>query len=97
MSNFSNKFAKKAIPFANILRTSLGTLPWMWILVLSYLGFLLVLPVSVLIKYSSQALFSDFWRLATTAKALSAYKVTLSLALFAATINGCFGFLVAWI
>ena len=97
MSNFSNKFVKKAIPFANILRTSLGTLPWMWILVLSYLGFLLVLPVSVLIKYSSQALFSDFWRLATTAKALSAYKVTLSLALFAATINGCFGFLVAWI
>ena len=97
MSNFINKFVEKATPFANILQTFLGRLPWMWILVLSYLGFLLVLPISVLIKYSSQALFSDFWRLATTAKALSAYKVTLSLAFFAATINGCFGFLVAWI
>lgn len=97
MSNFINKFVNKTTPLANTLRTSLGALPWMWILVLGYLGFLLVLPMSVLIKYSSQALFSDFWRLATTAKALSAYKVTLSLALFAATINGCFGFLVAWI
>ena len=78
-------------------QTALKNVPWMWVLVLSYLAFLLVLPISVLIKHSSQALFSDFWQLATTSKALSAYKVTLSLALLAATLNGCFGFLVAWI
>ena len=95
MPNFSKNQLEKANPFSSFLNTSLGTLPWMWILVLSYLGFLLVLPISVLIKYSSQALVGDFWKLATTAKALSAYKVTLSLALLAATINGCFGFLVA--
>nr|YP_009106038.1 probable transport protein [Choricystis parasitica]AIT94832.1 probable transport protein [Choricystis parasitica] len=97
MTNFSKNQIEKAHPFSRFLNTSLGTLPWMWILVLSYLGFLLVLPISVLIKYSSQALVGDFWKLATTAKALSAYKVTLSLALLAATINGCFGFLVAWV
>ena len=97
MPNFSKNQLEKANPFSSFLNTSLGTLPWMWILVLSYLGFLLVLPISVLIKYSSQALVGDFWKLATTAKALSAYKVTLSLALLAATINGCFGFLVAWV
>jgi len=97
MTNFSKNQIEKAHPFSSFLNTSLGTLPWMWILVLSYLGFLLVLPISVLIKYSSQALVGDFWKLATTAKALSAYKVTLSLALLAATINGCFGFLVAWV
>ena len=63
-------------------------LPWMWILVLSYLGFLLILPIAVLIRYTSQAFFFDFWKIATTAKALSAYQVTLSLALLAAAING---------
>lgn len=72
-------------------------LPWMWILVLSYLGFLLILPIAVLIRYTSQAFFFDFWKIATTAKALSAYQVTLSLALLAAAINGIFGFLIAWI
>ena len=72
-------------------------LPWMWILVLSYLGFLLILPMLVLIRYTSQAFFFDFWKIATTAKALSAYQVTLSLALLAAAINGIFGFLIAWI
>jgi len=72
-------------------------LPWLWILVLSYLGFLLILPIAVLIRYTSQAFFFDFWKIATTAKALSAYQVTLSLALLAAAINGIFGFLIAWI
>lgn len=97
MTNFIKNQIEKAQPFSYTVVKSLSTLPWMWILVLSYLGFLLVLPISVLIKYSSQALISDFWKLATTAKAISAYKVTLSLALLAAAINGCFGFLVAWI
>jgi sulfate transport system permease protein len=69
----------------------------MWIGVLSYLGFILVLPITVLILHSSKALFFDFWRLATSAKALSAYQVTLSLAFFAALVNGFFGFLVAWV
>lgn len=72
-------------------------IPWMWIGVLSYLGFILVLPITVLILHSSKALFFDFWRLATSAKALSAYQVTLSLAFFAALVNGFFGFLVAWV
>jgi sulfate/thiosulfate transport system permease protein len=73
------------------------TFPWMWILVLSYLGCILVVPIAALLKYSSQALVTKFWTLATTAKALSAYQVTISLALLAAGINGIFGFLVAWI
>lgn len=72
-------------------------IPWMWLTVLGYLGFILVLPITVLILYSSQALPFDFWRLATAPKALSAYQVTLSLAFFAALVNGFFGFLVAWV
>lgn len=71
--------------------------PWMWVSVLLYLGFILILPISVLIFHSSQALFVDFWRLAFSPKAVSAYQVTLSLAFFAALVNGFFGFLVAWV
>lgn len=73
------------------------SLPWMWIGVWSYLGFILVLPMTILIVHASKALFMDFWLLATSPKALSAYQVTLSLAFFAAVVNGFFGFLVAWV
>lgn len=97
MTRFSTNQTKKIHPFSNFRDTALGRLPWMWVLVLSYMGIILVIPISALIHYSSQALVNDFWKLATTAKAVSAYKVTLSLALLAAAINGCFGFLVAWI
>ena len=68
---------------------------WLWISVLSYLGFILVFPLSVLVLHSSKA--HNFWKIATTAKAVSAYKVTLGLAFFAALMNGFFGFLVTWV
>jgi sulfate transport system permease protein len=72
-------------------------IPWLWITVLSYLGFILIMPLSILVLHSSKALVFDFWKIATTSKALSAYQVTLSLALFAALTNGFFGFLVTWV
>ena len=85
----------QAVPVFKALQHK--NIPWMWISVLSYLGFILILPMTVLILHSTQALFVDFWRLATSPKALSSYHVTLSLAFFAALVNGFFGFLVAWV
>lgn len=75
----------------------LFSLPWLWIGVWGYLVFILVLPMAILIVHASQALLVDFWRLATSPKVLSTYQVTLSLAFFAALVNGVFGFLVAWV
>ena len=46
-------------------------LPWMWILVLSYLGFLLILPMLVLVRYTSQAFFFDFWKKVNFSKIFS--------------------------
>jgi sulfate transport system permease protein len=92
--HFYRQFLKR-LAWVSALREQ--KIPWMWLSVLAYLGFILVLPITVLIFYSSQALFIDFWRLATAPKALSAYQVTLSLAFFAAFVNGFFGFIVAWV
>lgn len=90
-----HQWSSKSLVWLSVLRQR--KIPWMWLTVLGYLGFILVLPITVLILYSSQALVFDFWRLATAPKALSAYQVTLSLAFFAALVNGFFGFLVAWV
>ncbi|MEY4350756.1 MAG: sulfate transport protein [Bacteroidota bacterium] len=90
-----HQWSSKSLGWLALLRQR--KISWMWVTVLGYLGFILVLPITVLILYSSQALVFDFWRLATAPKALSAYQVTLSLAFFAALVNGFFGFLVAWV
>lgn len=59
--------------------------------------FLLILPISILLQKASNHFFIDFWYRATEPVALSAYTITLSLALLACLINTFFGFLIAWI
>ena len=39
----------------------------------------------------------DFWRLATTERALAAYRLTFGASLIAAAANGVFGTLLAWV
>lgn len=58
---------------------------------------ILILPICLLIKHASSYLWFDFLDRATEPVALSAYSVTLSIALIACFLNTIFGFLVAWI
>nr|YP_001019170.1 sulfate transport protein [Chlorokybus atmophyticus]A2CI71.1 RecName: Full=Probable sulfate transport system permease protein cysT [Chlorokybus atmophyticus]ABM87953.1 probable transport protein [Chlorokybus atmophyticus]WKT05628.1 sulfate transport protein [Chlorokybus atmophyticus] len=73
------------------------TRSWPWQLTLSYLFFMLILPVIALLSRASDELFKDFWQIAAEPVAISTYVVTLMTALFATLINGFFGVIIAWV
>lgn len=85
--------------FISSKKESIGTnrisLPW--IVTISYLVFILALPISALITKSLTLGVSEFWRIATTPVALSAYEVTFVTAFVSALISGVLGTLVAWV
>lgn len=64
---------------------------------LSYLAFMLLLPMAALLAKSSTMPWHLFWARATQPIALHAYYVTFSMALVAAIINAVFGFILAWV
>ena len=68
-----------------------------WFYILSYLFFILGLPLAALFKSSGAALATDFWEVSMSPVAIAAYSYTLLMALFAALINGFFGLLLAWV
>lgn len=70
---------------------------WHWILTYFYLFSVLIIPIISLLTAASETLFTKFWLLASEPVAVSAYCVTLSMALVASLINGVFGFILAWV
>ncbi|MEM6503373.1 MAG: sulfate ABC transporter permease subunit CysT [Cyanobacteria bacterium P01_C01_bin.89] len=72
-------------------------LPWNWRVVIVYLAFMLLLPMAALFRQASSLPFDEFWGIATSPIALSAYNVSFGTAAIAAVINGFFGTLIAWV
>ncbi len=70
---------------------------WPWFFTLFYLLFMLILPIISLLTTASETLFERFWQIATEPVAMSAYFVTISMALFACLFNAFFGFILAWV
>jgi len=68
-----------------------------WLIILSYLTLILLLPGGALITKSFSLGFEEFWRVATSKIAISAYNVTFFTALCAGVINGIMGTLIAWV
>jgi len=68
-----------------------------WIVTISYLSIILLLPIVSLLIKSLKLGVREFWQVATSPVALSAYNVTFLTALFAALINGVMGTIIAWI
>jgi sulfate transport system permease protein len=64
---------------------------------MSYLGLILVLPLSALFFSASRLGLSGFWSTVTTTRALAAFRLSLTVALCGAAINAIFGLLVAWV
>eukprot|EP00884_Botryococcus_braunii_P015869 jgi/Botrbrau1/2966/Bobra.0026s0034.1 len=58
---------------------------------------MLILPVLALLSRAAIIPPADFWRIASQPVALSAYYVTLSMAVCATLFNGLFGFILAWV
>lgn len=71
--------------------------PVSWVLMLSYLAFMLLIPITALLTKASAVPFEVFWARATEPVAMSAYAVTLSMGLSAALVNCVFGFILAWV
>jgi sulfate/thiosulfate transport system permease protein len=70
---------------------------WPWRVTIGYLVVMLLLPIAALVTKAMTINGAEFWRIATSPIALSAYEVTFVTALGTALINGVFGTLIAWV
>ena len=64
---------------------------------LLYLSVIVLIPIAGLFLRVFELTWADFWKLATTGRALAAYKLTFGASLIAAVVNGVFGTLLAWV
>jgi sulfate/thiosulfate transport system permease protein len=87
----SSSSAKSKSPWQRITQSS-----WAWRVTIGYLFIMLIVPVSAMLLKASTESPANFWRIATSPIALSAYDVTFTTALIAALLNGVFGTLIAW-
>mmetsp|Transcript_21 Transcript_21/g.47 ORF Transcript_21/g.47 Transcript_21/m.47 type:complete len:364 (-) Transcript_21:405-1496(-) len=73
------------------------TAPITWTFMISYLLFMLVIPIIALLSKASTTPLGVFMERALEPVAMHAYFVSFSCALAAAVINAVFGFLLAWV
>jgi sulfate/thiosulfate transport system permease protein len=64
---------------------------------LCYLSAIVLFPFAALVVRTLELSWSDFWQLATTDRALAAYRLTFGASLIAAVANAVFGTLLAWV
>src|SRR5207248_1000564 len=64
---------------------------------LFYLSAIVLIPLAGLVIRACGLSWQDFWRLATTDRALAAYRLTFGASLEAAIANAVFGTLLAWV
>lgn len=64
---------------------------------LFYLSALVIIPIGGLVIRTLGISWSEFWHLATTERAIAAYKLTFGASLVAALANAIFGTLLAWV
>jgi len=64
---------------------------------LFYLSALVLIPMGGLVIKTLGIPWNEFWRLATTDRALAAYKLTFGASAIAALANALFGTLLAWV
>jgi sulfate transport system permease protein len=79
------------------IKDLVAKITWPWRITIGYLSMMLLLPVAALLLKASTANPEEFWKIATSPIALSAYDVTFFTSLIAAAINGIFGTLIAWV
>ncbi|MEI6779747.1 MAG: sulfate ABC transporter permease subunit CysT [Verrucomicrobiota bacterium] len=64
---------------------------------LFYLSAIVLIPFAGLLIRTLELTWADFWHLATTDRALAAYRMTFGASLVAAVANAVFGTLLAWV
>ncbi|GIL53536.1 hypothetical protein Vafri_9115 [Volvox africanus] len=71
--------------------------PITWTYMLSYMAFMLIMPITALLQKASLIPMATFIARATEPVAMHAYYVTFSCSMIAAVINCVFGFILAWV
>lgn len=64
---------------------------------IAYLGFIVLIPLGVLVLRSAGLGWTEFWRLATDERTLAALQLSFFTAFCAALVNVVFGVLTAWV
>jgi sulfate transport system permease protein len=64
---------------------------------IAYLGAIVLIPFAALVLRASEISWHDFWRLATSSRAMASYRLTFGASLTAAAANAFFGTLLAWV
>ena len=64
---------------------------------LTYLGLIVLIPLSGLFITTAGVSFAEFWKTVTSARVLSAYRISFGASLAAAFINVFFGLIVTWV
>jgi sulfate transport system permease protein len=65
-------------------------------LTLTYLGLLVMLPLTTLVICTASMTFGEFWKVVADPQVVASYKLSFGASLIAASINAVFGFIVAW-
>jgi sulfate transport system permease protein len=63
---------------------------------LTYLGLLVMLPLTMLVISTASMSYDDFWKVITSPPIVAAFKLSFGASVIAASINAVFGFIVAW-
>ena len=64
---------------------------------LSYMSFLILIPISALIIYAAKIPTAEYFKIISDERVIAAFKVSFSSAIAAALLNFVFGFIIAWI
>ena len=64
---------------------------------LTYLGLVVLIPLSVLLLKASDAGLAKMWAELSSARTLAAFRLSFGMALLAALSNAVFGFILAWV
>ena len=62
-----------------------------------YLSVIVLIPLAALFLKASSVSWHDFWRLATTERALAAYRLSFGASFLAGLLNALFGTILAWV
>ncbi|HEY0439911.1 MAG TPA: sulfate ABC transporter permease subunit CysT [Xanthobacteraceae bacterium] len=64
---------------------------------LSYLGLIVIIPLSVLLLKATDAGWAKIWTELSSPRTLAAFRVSFGIAFLAAAFNALFGLMVAWV
>ena len=64
---------------------------------LFYLSVIVLIPIAALFLKAATLSWHDFWRLATTDRALAAYRLSFGASFLAGLLNALFGTILAWV